>query len=53
MKHPCSNCPAKYQQGSGRIFCPQLNRELALEGCNRMHSKKPKAAWAYIKERIS
>jgi len=48
MIHPCKQCKVQYIQGAGRIYCPQLNREIALEGCNKMHGRTPKQAIQYF-----
>ena len=38
MAHPCKGCKAYNEpdRPRGRIHCPVLGREIALEGCNRI-----------------
>lgn len=48
MKHPCKGC--KSPNANGRVFCPILKYELALEGCNRQYNRTPKEALAKFEQ---
>ena len=48
LLHPCKDCKAK--SINGRIACPVLGKEVALEGCNRQHGRKPAEAIAKFNE---
>ena len=51
MAHPCKGCREYDRLGrlQGRMRCPQLGREIALEGCNNIAG----AHWRKAQEKVN
>jgi len=51
-QHPCKNCKAYHEpdRPQGRLNCPVLGRQIALEGCNRIAGANWNTAIKIVKE---